>query len=72
VPHLSDEVLKDLVYGLMVDECPGMMTLAEVVWDNHSDVMEQLSETQQDEVYDRLTNLVRRARVTITFDDAVE
>jgi hypothetical protein len=69
MPYISDEMLKELVYGLMVDESPGIMVCAETLWDNYPDIVGQLSEAQQDDAIDRLDALVRRARVTITFDD---
>ena len=67
---ITDDALKDLVYALMVEEWPGYLACSEVLWDS-IDEFEHLSAAEQEEVIDRLTALIRKARVTITFDEEV-
>lgn len=72
MPYISDEMLKKLVYGLMVEEWPGYMVMSEVVWDNHGNIAEQLTDAQMDDVLDRLSRLIRTAQIDITWPDQVD
>ena len=71
MPYISDEMLKRLVYGLVVDEWPGYGVMSEVVWDVHGNIMEQLTDSQIDDVLDRLSDLIRSAEITITWPEGV-
>ena len=71
MPYISDEMLKKLVFGLMVDEYPGYGVMSEVVWDSYGNIMEQLTDSQVDDVLDRLSDLIRSAEITITWPEGV-
>lgn len=65
---LSDDQLKDLVYGLIIDDYPGYTAYGEVLWDNVENP-ESLSDEDYQNLIDRLAEFVRTARVTITWDE---
>lgn len=71
MPYISDEMLKALVYGLMVDEWPGYGAMSEVLWDSYESIMGQLTDSETDKVLDRLAELLRSAQITITWPDKV-
>lgn len=69
--QISDDQLKELVPGLIIDDYPGYGAYGEVLWDNVEGVAD-LSDDDYDALVERLAEFVRTARVTVSWANEVE
>jgi hypothetical protein len=68
---LSDDQIKSLIYGLMVDEYPGYTAYGEVLWENFDETHDYEDE-EWDRTCDRVQHFIQTAQVNITWPDDVD
>jgi hypothetical protein len=66
--EVSNETLKDIAYGQLVNDSPDAVSVAEMLWETVPGFRE-LTDAEQDELLDAVFELCSSAEVSVTWPD---